>query len=107
MNVREAINALLSASDFDALEERLRNRSVFHILGVETREVSHSAFLGWLLDPRESHGMGTAPLRRFMLMASAIGSKESPGVMLDAADVDGLDLDSVEVATEFVIDNRR
>jgi PD-(D/E)XK nuclease superfamily len=107
MNVRDAINTLLVAPEFEALEERLRNRSVFHILGVEAREASHAAFLAWLLDPRESHGLGPGPLRRFMLLAAAGGSKESPGVMLDGTDVDGLDLDAVEVRAEFVIERKR
>jgi hypothetical protein len=107
MTVRDAINALLSAPEFEALEERLRNRSVFHLLGVDTRELSHSAFLAWLIDPRESHGMGATPLRRLMLLAAAAASTSGSDVMLDATDIDGLDLDAVEVSPEHVVDDKR
>ncbi|MFH1915624.1 MAG: PD-(D/E)XK nuclease family protein [Nanoarchaeota archaeon] len=30
----------------------------FDIIGVSTRELSHSSFLAWLLNPRASHKLG-------------------------------------------------
>jgi hypothetical protein len=104
MNPRVAIGRLISDPDFLALEDELRNQSVFHLLGVQDRERSHAEFLRWLLDPRGSHGMGSAPLRRFFLLAA---SSVAPGVMVDTVDIDGFDLDSVEVVTEVQIDGKR
>jgi hypothetical protein len=101
MDLRSALNQLLSAPDFQALEARLRNVSAFHILGIARRELSHAGFLRWLLDPRASHGAGSEPLRRFMLLAADLG--EGTG-LLDVADVDELDLDSMSVTTEFAIE---
>lgn len=104
MNPRVAVGQLISDPDFLALEDELRNQSVFHLLGVQDRERSHAEFLRWLLDPRGSHGMGSAPLRRFFLLAA---SNVDPGEMVDSVDIDGFDLDSAEVVTEVQIDGKR
>lgn len=98
--IRTALNVLLTAPEFQALEDRLRAISAFHILGIERRELSHAMFLAWLLDPGASHGMGSAPLRRFMLTASSLATTDT---MIDATDVDALDLDVLAVETEVFI----
>jgi hypothetical protein len=41
--------------------------NLFEVLGRTRHERSHSSFLAWLLDPAESHGLGGAFLREFML----------------------------------------
>ena len=104
MDVRAALNELLASRGFQELEERLRDRSIFDILRIETRETSHAALLAWLLNPRESHGLGKGPLTRFML---AVATRAEPGVMLDPADIAALDLDKVKVRPELVIDEKR
>ncbi|MCA9607409.1 MAG: PD-(D/E)XK nuclease family protein [Myxococcales bacterium] len=101
MTPRAALNALLSSEDFHALEARLRRVSAFHILGIETREISHAALLAWLLDPHASHGMGSEPLRRFVLLAARM---DATGSMLDAVDIDQLDLADALTQTEQWID---
>ncbi|HBQ14104.1 MAG TPA: hypothetical protein DEF51_24230, partial [Myxococcales bacterium] len=73
----------------------------FHILGIETRETSHAALLAWLLDPHASHGMGPEPLRRFILLAARM---DASGSMLDAVDIDHLDLADALTETEQWID---
>lgn len=101
MTPRAALNALLASDDFHALEARLRRVSAFHILGIEARELSHAALLAWLLDPRASHGMGPEPLRRFILLAARI---DPAATVLDAVDVDQLDLTDALIETERWID---
>ncbi|RZO53540.1 MAG: hypothetical protein EVA89_29340 [Sandaracinaceae bacterium] len=101
MTPRTALNALLSSEDFYALEDRLRRVSAFHILGIETREISHAALLAWLLDPHASHGMGSEPLRRFILLAARM---DTSGLMLDPVDIDQLDLGDALTQTEQWID---
>ncbi|MBZ0121181.1 MAG: PD-(D/E)XK nuclease family protein [Sandaracinaceae bacterium] len=99
MNPRRALNLLLSSPELHAFEARLRHVSAFHVLGIETWEKSHAALLAWLLDPRASHGMGVEALRRFLLLAA----QQSGDSMLDAVDVDQLDLTDVIVETEVAI----
>ena len=97
---RSALNLLVSAPEFQTLERKLRNKSVFQILGIENRELSHAKFLAWLLNPLESHGMGNTPLRGFLLLAA---SKQTDQDVLDVLDVDELELDALRVETEIPI----
>src|SRR5437870_488826 len=49
--------------------EQTRSRAAFNIfraLRLETHEIRHSNFLGWLLDPQESHDQGEVFLRTFI-----------------------------------------
>ncbi len=39
---------------------------IFNVLGLDDSELFHSDFLGWLLDPEGSHGLGENFLRRFL-----------------------------------------
>lgn len=106
MTPRHALNVLLTSESFLELEARLRRVSAFHILKIETWEISHARLLAWLLDPRASHGMGAEPLRRFVLLAA----REDPNeATLDAVDLDQLDLASalVEVERSVEIPDKR
>jgi hypothetical protein len=46
-----------------AIEER---PNLFRAVGQSNREVWHSAFVGWLLHPGSSHGLGRFPLQLFL-----------------------------------------
>ncbi|MBM4396596.1 MAG: PD-(D/E)XK nuclease family protein [Deltaproteobacteria bacterium] len=106
MDIRTALSDLLVSPCFQDLERDVRDVSVFRILRIETWELSHASLLAWLLDPRASHGVGAAPLRRFLLMATSLANAGDD--VLDAVDVDGLDLDSLVVETEVpVLDGKR
>jgi hypothetical protein len=48
---------LLNDPAFEELKLRLERPNVFEVLGIARREVRHSNFLGWLLDPAGSHGL--------------------------------------------------
>ncbi len=66
---RAALAQLLQSPDFQRFEAELARVSAFHVLGIDRRELSHAALLGWLLNPRGHHGLGTVPLRSFLLLA--------------------------------------
>jgi len=40
-------------------------KSLPEIMGVARKEVAHSSFIAWLLDPNGSHGLGVKPLTKF------------------------------------------
>ena len=103
---RAALNRLLADVDFQRLHAAIEDKSIFHVLGIEHRERSHAAFLAWLLDPRGRHGMGTSPLRRFLLRAavSAPGLPEGNLQRLDPVAIQSIDLESVQVEKEYHID---
>ena len=41
--------------------------NLFRIVGRTHTETWHSMFLGWLLDPKGNHGLGSFPLRRLLV----------------------------------------
>jgi hypothetical protein len=108
MEIRSALNTVLASPAFQRLEERVRDVTIFEILGIAGRELSHAAFLAWLLRPDGTHGSGSASLRRFLLLATSLLDDGPRGIssprVLDAADVDDLSLDSLLVETEVPID---
>ncbi|MCB9629463.1 MAG: PD-(D/E)XK nuclease family protein [Sandaracinaceae bacterium] len=71
------------------------------MLGIDRRELSHAALLGWLLNPRSHHGLGMVPLRSFLLLACGLGDGVGPGP--DAVELDGLDLHSAQVDLEVAV----
>ena len=90
---------IVDNSDLEHLEDLIAEFNIFEVLGVQTRETRHSAFLAWLLDPSGNHGLGDYFLRRFLWQvtsrARAVGMTTTT-----AFDVDGWKLTDVEVVTE-------
>ncbi|TYK66023.1 PD-(D/E)XK nuclease family protein [Colwellia echini] len=96
-NVREKYRELLNNIDFDKLELGLKQPNIFQILGIARAEIRHSNFLGWLLDPNESHGLGKLFLIKFLR-----GVSTSQVVTdLDEFDIEKLNFDTVEVRREW------
>ena len=63
----KALQALLLDDDWPScLNEWLGGVNIFDVLKVSRTEIRHSNVLAWLLDPRESHGFGTAFLNGFL-----------------------------------------
>ena len=57
---------LVNHSSFDKLELELQQPNIFSILSIENMEIRHSNFLGWLLNPRENHGLGDYFIKRLL-----------------------------------------
>ena len=97
--------------DLEQLESILDRFNIFESLGLVRQEIRHSAFLRWLLDPAETHGLGDYWLRRFLKMVIK-GGEEKPGNRLSLFDLDGWDLSQAEVRKEWnyidllIVDNR-
>ncbi len=98
LSPRDALARLLQSPDFQRFESELARVSAFHVLGIERRELSHAALLGWLLNPRGHHGLGTLPLRSFLMLACCLRDGNPPGP--DAVEIDSLDLHSAHVDLE-------
>ncbi|MDE6586299.1 MAG: PD-(D/E)XK nuclease family protein [Clostridia bacterium] len=43
-----------------------RGINVFKATGMQTQEIKHSAFLAWLLNPSNPHGLDSEPLKKFL-----------------------------------------
>lgn len=101
LSPRAALAQLLQSSSFQRFEADLARVSAFHVLGIDRRELSHAALLGWLLNPRAGHGLGAHPLRSFLMLSCGLGDSEGTGP--DAVDIDGLDLHGAQVDLEFAV----
>lgn len=66
LEVIEMINRFNSDDTFSELREMYSSKSFPEILSVGRTEMSHSAFISWLLKPNESHGLGVLPLICFL-----------------------------------------
>ena len=86
---------LLNDPAFEELKLRLERPNVFEVLGIARREVRHSNFLGWLLDPAGSHGLRAIFLERFM--RDVIGQWDGLRVL----EVERMDLNAVDVRREW------
>jgi hypothetical protein len=50
--------------------------NLLEVFGISRKEETHSRFLGWLLDPQRSHGLGTAFLDSFLRLAQRTCGRE-------------------------------
>ena len=62
----EALSLLLNDPDFEELKISLNSPNMFEVLDVTRKEIRHSNFLAWLLNPMGSHGLNDFFLKRFL-----------------------------------------
>lgn len=84
------------AGELDHLATELSNigrkeYSFLKIFGIEKYEFAHSSFLAWILDPLESHGLGSQFARIFL---------EKAARKVENMNLSGIDLSSLLVRTE-------
>lgn len=82
-----------------ALEERIGRFNIFDALGIARRELQHSNFLAWLLDPAESHGQGALFLKAILMDLLAQTPPEHRP--LSPVELDGAELRGVEIRREW------
>jgi len=92
----EAIERLLQSGDLVRLTARVSQFNLFEAIGMVRQEVRHSYLLAHLLDPRQTHRLGDAFLRRFL------GFFHDAIVATDAAGAITLERVTVQREWEFV-----
>ena len=97
----DALKAFIDDNeDLERLETLVDRFNMFESLGLVRQEIRHSAFLRWLLDPRETHGLGDYWLRQFLRQVIKVG-EEGSGDFLTLFDLDTLNLGQAEVRKEW------
>lgn len=81
------------------LEERIGRFNIFDALGIARREIYHSNFLAWLLDPNESHGQGSLFLKAILMDLLRQAPPEQRAV--SPIELDGVELQGVEIHREW------
>jgi hypothetical protein len=69
----ESLGWLCKQKGFTELESKLRAFNPFRVLQVERYELRHTTTLAWLLDPRETHGMGNVFTKHFVKQIIELG----------------------------------
>jgi hypothetical protein len=93
----QALQDFVGDPDLEALEKLAKRFNIFEVLGVVRAERIHSNFLGFLLNPKESHGLGDRFLKRFLKTALDNETSVAP---LTPAGIDLFDLSQAEVHIE-------
>lgn len=85
--------------ELDQIGAYLKRFNPIKTMGMQHMEIRHSAILGWLLDPQESHGMGDQFLKAFLAAALRDGAGEHSAVR--ALEISQADLMDAEVRREW------
>jgi len=93
-----ALEVFAADADLLRLESFLKRFNLFETVGVVRHELRHSDFLAFLLDPGQSHGLGTAFLVE-LLQAVRLTTEDANGQSLP--DFIGVDLSRVYVLREW------
>lgn len=96
-NLEKRYKDLLSDDLYDRLLLRTQEPNIFKILGVSNYEIRHSNFLGWLLDPYETHGLSDIFLQRFL--QDVLIDERAKGISI--IELGSLNLNEVEVRREW------
>jgi hypothetical protein len=86
---------VLDNDDLAQIEARVGRFNLFDALGVVRRELQHSNFLAFLLDPAESHGLSDLFLRPVLmdvLRTTPASRRPVSPVLLDGADFRGVEV---------------
>jgi hypothetical protein len=96
---RRLAEFLVGNSELEELSARLNQFNILRVLRIEWSEIRHSNVLGWLLNPRESHGLSDTFVRRFI--STLLLDNERADFGLSPATVELMDLVDVEVWREW------
>jgi hypothetical protein len=104
-DVKGALTALeqfvIDNDDLLHLEERIGRFNIFDALRIVDREVKHSDFLAWLLDPNESHSQGGLFLRAILMDLFKTARENGFDCPVSPIELDGEELRGVEVRREW------
>jgi hypothetical protein len=98
----QALERFVSENDeLLELEERVGRFNIFDALRIVDREVKHSDFLAWLIDPNESHGQGGLFLRAILMGLLRTARENGFACPVSPVQLDGEELRGVEVRREW------
>lgn len=96
---RSLAEFIVGNRELEELSARLNEFNILRVLRIEQAEIRHSNVLGWLLNPRESHGLSDTFVRRFI--STLLLDNEQADFGLSPATVELMDFVDVEVRREW------
>lgn len=99
---RDALEKFVMENDeLLELEARIGRFNIFDALGIVNAEIRHSNFLGWLLDPAESHGAGDLFLKAVLMDMLRQTNQELRPKGVSPIHLDGTAITSVDIRREW------
>ena len=95
--MKELLSKLITADDFEQMRLELNAPNIFSALAVQRKEIRHSNFIGYLLDPNETHQLNDLVLRRVLRDIF----NESKNNLRNIFDADDIDYSNVEIRREW------
>lgn len=89
--------SIITDHDFEKIELSLRAPNIFSALAIERKELRHSNFLAYILDPRENHGLKDIALRKLLRDIFS----ESKAINRTIFDADYIDFQTIEIRREW------
>ena len=89
--------SIITDHDFEKIELSLREPNIFRALSIERKELRHSNFIAYILDPRENHGLKEIVLRKLLRDIFS----ESKAINRTIFDADYIDLQNIEIRREW------
>lgn len=111
LDPKQCLESIMASPQYQKLKDTIGQKTIFQVLGIQSRELSHASLVGWLLDPQESHGLGRLPLHQFLLALCrkkfVEGSEKLPIMYdcLNAWTLDSLPLEQATVETEYHLES--
>lgn len=91
------IGSIITDHGFEKLELALKEPNIFKALSIQRKEIRHSNFISYILNPAENHGLKDILLKKFLREIFA-DSKAKNRTLFD---VDFLDLSRAEIRREW------
>lgn len=95
----QAMQELIEDPDLEVLARETDRFNIFEAIEAVRRELNHSAFLAYLLDPNQNHGLGDTFTRRFL--QSAVAGAQPSSLSIHPIDLALWDFDQIEVRREW------
>jgi hypothetical protein len=89
--------SIITDQDFEQIELSLREPNIFRALSIERKEIRHSNFIAYILDPRENHGLKDIVLRKLLRDIFS----DTKAISRNIFDADYLDLNHIEIRREW------
>lgn len=91
------IASIITDDEFEMIELALNEPNIFSALAIQRKELRHSNFIGYVLDPNQSHGLKDLVLKKFLRDIF----QDSKNNSRDIFDADILDLRKAEIRREW------
>lgn len=87
-NMQKLLSNLICSADFEKLSLMNKGFNIFGVLNIIHKELPHSDFLGWLLNPNGNHLLGDIFFKELLKNILHINNEYLPLIYVDISDIE-------------------